>query len=147
MGIQVVNVQREQIEVWLRLGEAVYTGVDHQFHQQEIEQILADDDKHCFLAIADDGEPCGMIEVSLRNVVDGCLTSPVGYIEGIFVDAEYRGVGVARQLLQRGQQWCREKGCTELGTDAELNNEQAQKFHRHMGFEETYRTVGYRKPL
>lgn len=88
-----------------------------------------------------------MIEVSLRNVVDGCPTSPVGYVEGIYIDPEHRGSGLARQLLEQAEDWCRSKGCTEIATDAELDNQDAQRFHERMGFEETYRIVEYRKKL
>lgn len=47
---------------------------------------LRDDTKGCFLAVGENGDAWGIVEVSLRNVVDGCLTSPVGYVEGIYVD-------------------------------------------------------------
>ncbi|MDX1429289.1 MAG: GNAT family N-acetyltransferase, partial [Rhodothermales bacterium] len=83
----------------------------------------------------------------LRNVVDGCLTSPVGYVEGIFVDEGHRGCGVARELLLRSEEWFRQKECTEAATDAEIDNLPAQRFHEHMGFLETYRVVEYRKDL
>ena len=63
------------------------------------------------------------------------------------IDPAHRGCGVSRQLLQHGEQWCRSKGCTEIATDAELDNTAAQRFHEHMGFEETFRVVEYRKSL
>lgn len=147
MSVTFVNAQTAHRAEWLRLREAVYMGVDRSFHEQEMSLFLADQSKECFLAVAGSGEPSGMIEVSLRNVVDGCLTSPVGYIEGIYVDPDLRGTGVARQLLEMAQDWCRSQGCTEIATDAELDNASAQQFHERMGFEETYRIVEYRKRL
>lgn len=147
MNGNIISAQRTHAAEWLRLREAVYTGIDQTFHEQEMELFLNDETKECFLAIADSGKTCGMVEVSLRNVVDGCLTSPVGYIEGIFVDADHRGKGVARNLLEQAESWCRSKGCTEIATDAELDNTAAQQFHARMGFEETYRIVEFRKSL
>lgn len=147
MSTQVQPVRREQFVDWLRLREAVYTGIDREFHEQEMEQFFEGDGNECLLAVTNDGQVCGMIEVSLRNVVDGCLSSPVGYVEGIYVDSAQRGSGMSRQLLQHAEDWCRSKGCTEIATDAELDNEDAQRFHEHMGFEETYRIVEYRKKL
>lgn len=88
-----------------------------------------------------------MVEVSLRNVVDGCRTSPVGYVEGIVVVPSHRGRGVGRALLARAEEWCRSNGCSEIATDAEIDNELAQHFHESMGFRETYRVVEYRKDL
>jgi aminoglycoside 6'-N-acetyltransferase I len=147
MNLAIRTARREDFADWLRLREDVYTGIDRAFHQQEMALYLHDDGKQCLLAITDDGVACGMIEVSLRNIVDGCLTSPVGYIEGICVAPEYRGKGISQLLLQSAEDWCRSRGCQQIATDAELENEQAQRFHLHMGFEETYRIVEYRKTL
>lgn len=145
--VRVHPVQPEDFDEWLRLRQAVYKGLDPQFHREEIELFCEDPSKHCLLAFDEHGNACGMVEVSLRNVVDGCLSSPVGYIEGIVVDPARRGTGVGRQLLHHAEDWCRGQGCTEIGTDSELDNTAGQQFHRHMGFEETYRVVGYRKSL
>ena len=147
MNFDIQPVQRDQFGDWLRLREAVYSGIDGEFHDQEMELFLGDDTKECFLAITDAGDTCGMVEVSLRNIVDGCLTSPVGYIEGVYVDPKFRGIGIARQLLEKAEDWCRSQGCREMGTDAELHNTDAQCFHQKMGFKETFRIVGYRKDL
>lgn len=129
------------------MREAVYTGIDRAFHETEIDMFLRDATKECLIAMSERGDALGMVEVSLRNVVDGCLTSPVGYIEGIYVDPEHRGRGLGRALLHHAEEWCRSIGCKELATDAELDNRAAQKFHETMGFEETYRIVEYRKNL
>ena len=145
-ALQIVPVKREQFADWLRLREAVYSGLARSFHEQEMESIFADEDKLVLLAVAG-GRGVGMIEVSLRNIVDGCLTSPVGYVEGISVDSAFRGAGLSRRLLEKAEDWCRSKGCREIATDAELDNTEAQRFHRHMGFEETYRIVEFKKTL
>ncbi len=146
-NVRVVVATSEQRAAWMRLRNAVYSGIDPAFHEQEIDQFLRDDTKECFLAVGANGDACGMVEVSLRNVVDGCLSSPVGYVEGIYVDPEHRRSGLARRLLEHAEAWCQSKGCTEIATDAELDNRDAQQFHERMGFEETYRIVEYRKPL
>ena len=58
-----------------------------------------------------------------------------------------RGNGISRLLLRHAEEWCRTNGCREIATDAELDNEKAQQFHRRMGFVETYRIVEFRKSL
>ena len=147
MHVNIQPVLPQQLEHWLRLRQAVYPGVSEKFHRAEMQIFLADGTKQCFLAIGNDDEPCGMAEVTLRNIVDGCLSSPVGYIEGLYVDPAYRGKGISRLLLESAEHWCRDQGCIEIGTDAELENVEAQRFHERMGFKETYRIVEYRKDL
>lgn len=51
-----------------------------------MEIYFTDEDKTYLLACDEAGSVYGRVELSLRNVVDGCLSSPVGYVEGIFVD-------------------------------------------------------------
>ncbi len=146
MSVKVVAATSQHHAEWLRLRNAVYTGIDRAFHEREMALYLRDDTKECFLAVGENGDACGLIEVSLRNVVDG-LSSPVGYVEGIYVDPDHRGSGLARQLLEQAESWRRSKECTEIATDAELDNQDAQRFHERMGFKETYRIVEYRKKL
>lgn len=147
MTISIKTVRSEHFADWLRLRTAVYTGIGDEFHEKEMQKFLTDASKRCFVAEIDCGSVCGMIEVSLRNIVDGCLSSPVGYVEGIYVAPLQRGVGLSKRLLQNAEEWCRSMGCTEMATDAEIANEEAQRYHEHMGFEETYRIVEYRKKL
>ena len=49
-----------------------------------------------------------------RDYVEGTHTSPVGYLEGVFVQEEYRGRGVATALLRACEAWAGEKGCAEF---------------------------------
>ena len=46
------------------------------------------------------GEYAGVALCALRHdYVEGCETSPVGYLEGVCVQEEYRQQGVARKLV------------------------------------------------
>ena len=146
--IQITTATRADIPAWRKMRTALYTGITEAFDIEEIEIILNAPDKTCLiLTVGDQPEAIGFAEVALRNVVDGCLSSPVGYLEGIYVDQAFRGCGYARALLAKAEEWCVAQGCTEMGSDSELENTVAQSFHRHLGFEETYRTVGFKRSI
>ena len=51
-------------------------------------------DAATLLAVRDDGSLCGFVEVGARPYAEGCDSSPVGYIEGWWVDADMRKRGV-----------------------------------------------------
>ena len=93
-------------------------------------------------------ENIAFIHVSLRtDYVEGTESSPVGYIEGIYVSPSYRRKDVATQLLVKAENWARQKGCKEMGSDTEISNLLSQQFHQSSGFAEVNRIVCYRKPL
>lgn len=147
MNISIQEADKEHFPEWCQMRDALFTGLDEDFHQQEMALIFDAEDRTCFMAYNSFNEPIGFIELSLRNLVDGCLSSPVGYIEGIYLQPEDRSVGTGRQLINWAETWFKEKGCTEMATDAEINNLDAQKFHERVGFKETYRIVQYKKIL
>ena len=115
--------------------------------QAEFEALTQHAEAACFLA--EDGEAAvGFAQCQLRHdYVEGTETSPVGYLEGIYVKAPYRRRGVAGQLLHACEDWSMAMGCTEFASDCELDNMDSLRFHLHMGFEEMNRVICLRKKL
>ena len=112
----------------------------------EMERMLADD-WCCLIARSEAGAPVGFIETGLRrDYVEGCETSPVAFIEGIYVRPGWRRHGVARALVAGVEAWARGR-VTELASDAALDNTRSHRFHEAVGFAETRRVVYFRKVL
>lgn len=82
-----------------------------------------------------------------HDYVEGCDTSPVGYLEGVSVKNECRNQGIARRLVQECEQWAREKGCREFASDCELCNTTSLNFHLSIGFHEENRLICFKKEL
>lgn len=100
-----------------------------------------------FLAYRDD-TAVGFAQCGLRHdYVEGTSSSPVGYLEGIYVRAEDRKLGFAGQLLQTCEEWARGEGCTEFASDCELDNEDSLAFHLKLGFREANRIICFTKKL
>lgn len=81
------------------------------------------------------------------DYVEGCDTSPVGYLEGIVVDENNRMKGIANLLCQECERWAKEKGCTEFASDCELTNSTSIQFHLNIGFKEENRIVCFKKNI
>jgi aminoglycoside 6'-N-acetyltransferase I len=145
--MQIVPATRERFADWKALRAALYSGIDDEFHRREMEHLLAAEHFGCFLALDADGRAVGLLELSLRNVVDGCIDGPVGYVEGIYLAPEARGRGEGRRLLAFAADWFRARGCREMATDAELENRDAQAFYRAAGFIRTWTVVQFRRSL
>jgi aminoglycoside 6'-N-acetyltransferase I len=101
-----------------------------------------------FIARNTNAGAIGFAEVSLRHdYVNGCETSPVGFLEGIYVVPLFRRRGVAASLVRAVEQWTLAQGASELASDALIDNVDSHRMHAALGFQETERVVGFRKRL
>ena len=100
-----------------------------------------------FLAFAQE-TAVGFAQCQLRcDYVEGTDSSPVGYLEGIYVAEACRKQGVAKALLTACESWAKSKGCCEFASDCELTNTQSLQFHLRVGFEEANRIICFTKKL
>jgi aminoglycoside 6'-N-acetyltransferase I len=100
------------------------------------------------LAVEESGSAIGFIEGSIRkDYVNGTFSSPVAFVEGLYVDPAYRRRGVARALVADIAAWGTAMGCVELASDSAIANSDAHAVHRALGFIETERVVCFCKPL
>ena len=115
--------------------------------EPEFAALTASPEAACFLAV-DDDKPIGFAQCQLRHdYVEGCETSPVGFLEGVYVDGAYRRSGVARGLLSACEAWAKDVGCAEFASDCELDNHDSLAWHLKNGFAETGRTIWFAKKL
>lgn len=115
--------------------------------EKEFYELLHKDNVACFIKHINN-TPIGFAECSLRyDYVEGTDTSPVGYLEGIYILDEYRGNGFSKELVNACEAWAKQKGCTEFASDCELTNTSSLKFHLAIGFEETNRIICFKKKI
>lgn len=117
---------------------------------KELEQELLElADAGAAFFLAWEGESAvGFAQCQLRHdYVEGTDLSPVGYLEGIFVEEGWRHHGIARELLRECEAWAKVMGCAEFASDCELENTVSRRFHESVGFEEANRIVCFVKKL
>ena len=125
------------------MRQDVYSSLDDEFHEKEMEQIFVREDWFCYFLTDESNKILGLVELSSRNIADGCLSNPVAYLEGLYLKKEHREKGLGKEAVRVILSWCRDRGYTELATDSELTNLSAQKFFKAIGFQETYRVVQF----
>ena len=69
-------------------------------HEAEMRAWLTRSDTAVVVCVRQRGGLCGFAEVSARPYADGCRTSPVAFLEGWYVDPDFRGEGVGRALVE-----------------------------------------------
>jgi len=100
-----------------------------------------------FVAERPTGGLAGFVEVGTRSYAEGCETQPVAYIEGWYVDPDWRRQSVGRALLGAVEAWARTAGHREVGSDVELDNTVSLAAHRAAGYEEVVRLVCFRRTV
>ena len=145
---QIRAVTAAERNTWLEMRCALWPD-DPESHRAGIDRFFAGDRREpAEVLIAFDGAvPIGFVELSIRNIVDGCHTGNVGYLEGWYVVPATRRQGAGRALVAAAEEWARRQGCTEFGSDASLDNHVSLRAHRALGFEETSRAQQFRKSL
>ena len=105
-----------------------------------------DDEQAAFFIKFVNNISVGFAQCGLRtDYVEGTDSSPVGYLEGIFVKEDYRNNGYAKEMLLACEKWAKDMGCTEFASDCELDNIGSLKFHIAMGFDEANRIICFKK--
>lgn len=140
---------RADLQVWAQLRQALWPDGDLAGHADDIEEQLAKPERAgAFLAVDEDGIAFGFAEATVRgDYVNGTESSPVAFLEGWYVRPQYQHRGAGRALIAAIESWASECGCSELASDALLDNLSAHRAHEACGFEETERVVYFRRVL
>jgi aminoglycoside 6'-N-acetyltransferase I len=148
-NISVRPLEPRDATAWAAMRSALWPEADAADLQREAEAFVAGDalPTVTIAFIAVDDRPIGFLDLSVRAYANGCDSMPVPFIEGWYVDPSARGIGVGRSLIRAAEDWSRERGYVEIGSDTQIWNEDSLKAHRQCGFEETERVVYLRKRL
>lgn len=144
--MKIVPVSKETLEDCFQMRMELFPSLDADFNKKELEIIIGSSIFQDFIGYIND-EPAALLELSFRNIVDECLSSPVGYIEGIYIKEKFRGKNYGKKMVEFAEEFFRTNGCTEMASDAEIENTASHKFHLSCGFQETYRIVQFKKNL
>ncbi len=147
MSYQIRRATAEDKPEWLRMRQGLWPEAPIEYLDFDMDELLAEPDYAVYVASGADGSLVAFIEVGLRNHVEGCETSPVGYIEAWYVDEHVRGQKLGREMVRVAEDWAREKGCTEMASDTWLENETSIAAHLKMGYDEAERLVHFVKRL
>jgi aminoglycoside 6'-N-acetyltransferase I len=133
---------------WFRLRNLLWDRLEEEEHKVEMLDIYEHPESQLVLvAEADGGGLIGFLEASVRPFVEDCDTDNVGYLEGWFVEEEYRRKGVGSRLVAEAEAWARASGCSEMASDSEVGNDLSLTAHQNLGYRVTSRLIHLKKDL
>jgi GNAT superfamily N-acetyltransferase len=111
---------------------------------RRIEEMGKSGDHAIFVAETAVGEIAGWIGVYVFRCVEVAARAE---ISGLIVDERMRSAGIGGRLLERAEEWGRQKGCAEAGVRCNVIRERAHAFYERHGYKATKTQKSFRKPL
>jgi aminoglycoside 6'-N-acetyltransferase I len=146
MMTQIRKATGKDKTAWMRLRTQLWPRANPERLKDDGEKLLKEANWAVFVA-EHERNMIGFIECSIRDKAPACETDRIGYIEGWFVAPEFRNQGVGRRLVEAGEQWARDKRCTEMASDTTSNHPLSPAAHKALVYQEVKRKFYYRKTL
>jgi len=140
-------VEEKDFAQWLHMSVELWPQVPSSEHEQEMRECFGRETSAVFVAEIPGGHLVGFLEANIRYYAEDCATYNVGYIEGWFVEADFRRQGVGAALVHAAQTWALAKGCREMASDCYLDNVMSLAAHQAIGYKETSRLIHFVKLL
>ncbi|MBN1975307.1 MAG: GNAT family N-acetyltransferase [Sedimentisphaerales bacterium] len=131
---------------WLRMRKLLYPEYSQEELLSEIKKIfhektiVGESDYAVFVYEKGKETLGGFIETSIRQNVSKCKSSPVGYIESLYVDSDIRRKGIARALVSESEKWIIERKCSEFAVDTDPGEKGSIDFYLSCSFAEIERS-------
>lgn len=152
LDVKIRALDDDEGPVWAAMRHALWPEAPLEELQSEAAQFLSEGRRWFgrpgqVLVAEGEDRLVGFVEISQREHAEGCRTSPVGFVEGWWVDPSARRAGVGSRLMEAALGWMRDCGLAEAASDAVVGNWGSDRAHRRLGFEEVERRVCYRRQV
>lgn len=142
------RVGENDLNEWFRLRKLLWDESSDEEHKAEMLDIYEHTETQLVLiAETAGGKLAGFLEASIRPFVEDCHTDHVGYLEGWFVEPEFRMHGIGTKLVRTAEKWARQRGCTEMASDSEMGNSLSLQAHLKLGYGISSKLIHLRKDL
>lgn len=123
------------------------TQLGYPSSQEQVERRLAsirDHPEHVVQVAVRDGQVVGWTHAFVYRLIESDACVEIG---GLVVDEGWRGEGAGTLLMQRVEQWAREKGCGSVYLRSNILRERARLFYERLGYARIKTQHAFRKEL
>jgi GNAT superfamily N-acetyltransferase len=107
--------------------------------ERVMRRFLADltSSSHAFLFVAECEErTIGFVSGELRESSPTFSPKTWASVDDVFVEPDYRNLGVGRALVESVKSWAKERGADGVSLQVAAANERGRKFYEDLGFRE-----------
>lgn len=129
------------------LAVKLWSDADYEELKNEFAALVKTEDNVVFTAYFQN-EMIAFAHCSIRTeYVEGADDGSVAYLEGIYVERDFRRLGIAGRLICRCENWALSKGLHQIASDCDINNSTSIAMHMKSGFTESARLVHFIKNI
>ena len=145
--MSIVNADWNNLKEWTNLALLLFPNSSFEEELNLHQKILASDNEMGLL-YRRDGQYVGFMNLSIRrDYVNGTDTSPVVFVEALYVLPAYQRQGIGREFIEYAEQYAAQKGITQIASDCFIDNLASEHFHKSCGFIEKERVICFAKDV
>jgi len=136
------------LDAWAAMRERLWPEAAATVHELEARAMLEKPERWAaFVAEEELGRLVGFAEASLREDPLTIERVEIGFLEGWWVERHARRKRIGAQLIEAVEAWVRERGCTTIDSDAEIDNVTSRRAHEALGYVAQEESIRFRKKL
>jgi len=141
----VIVASDSNLKQWTDLAVLLFPNSTFEGELELHKKILASENE-IGLLYKKDNMYVAFMHLCLRNdYVNGTESSPVLFIEAIYVLPAYRKTGIGREFISYAESFARKCGIKQLASDCYIDNYESERFHKSCGFIEKERVICFAK--
>ncbi len=124
-------------------GQLGYPATPEQVVQR-LRRLEGDNEHAIYVAETPEAGVVGWLHVCVCRTLE---VDAQAEVSGLVVNEHYRGCGIGRLLMQRAEQWAREKGCWAVRLRSNVIRAGAHAFYEKLGYDTIKTQKVFRKVL
>jgi ribosomal protein S18 acetylase RimI-like enzyme len=143
-GVRIREARQEDAEALAQLSAQLgYPATAGQIRER-LAQLAQDPAAAIVVAEVEDGAVAGWMQLLEQHVLEAG-----GRVEiaGLVVDSRYRRSAIGRALMERAEQWARERGLRAVNLRSNVTRAAAHAFYQSLGYEHVKTQKAFRKQL
>ncbi|HHU56174.1 MAG TPA: GNAT family N-acetyltransferase [Acholeplasmataceae bacterium] len=147
--MSIIIADKKVLNEWVKLSLKLFPECSYQEIYEEYQNYLTNDlQKEIGFLYQIYQEFVAFMNISIRKeYVNGTNTSPVLFIEAIYVEEKYRKQGIGKKLIKQAEEFARSRGIKQIASDCLIDNTNSEEFHKSCGFRETERVIFFVKEV
>ena len=126
-----------------RIGGQLGYPLDTPETAERIRRVLSRTDQQIFVAEVDH-QPVGWVHAAIFELIE---SEPFVLVAGLVVDKDHRRHGIARDLMDRVEQWTHERGLSIVRLSSSSTRTAAHAFYKTIGYEHIKTQYAFAKSL